>query len=251
MDEKQIYKGIAIIVGFVGVIVAMYFAMKYAYISDAGLAISLFGILATFVVVGNFSQVTQIKNDTTTDIANLRTYTSTEIGSIKTDVKGIEEKVTSLNEKLEKVLGDMYDVEEKPRYQIKTDNAKEVRSIVAEYWREQENKYNNLVYELFRRISAPNYTALIESVTLPKGTYSCLIMKKDAKRSIKATARLEGEFVIFRNNKGEVMNDVEKVNNNDYNEFEMYELLQLWMKIRQTSSSSVAMQNIYEQPILK
>lgn len=257
-ESKNIYRNLAIIVGVIILLFAMHYAIKYEYVSDGVMVITMFGILATVIVLGNFSQVTQIKNETMSEITNIKTNLTTEITDIKTETRDkiskiennvdkYSEKVEGIKDRMDKVRNDMYDVNENPIFQEKTDIDKKVREVAVNYWREQEYRYDTLVNELFKRLTAPNYTELIEAIVQPNGFYECMVMKKGGKRSLKASVRLEGENVVFRNTSGKIITDVVKIDDKECHESELAELVHFWVKIRQTSSESAVVGKIYKQ----
>ena len=218
---NRVLKYIILIVGIISMEVIIIFAAKNRYISDHGMVITFLGVLATFVVIGNYAQVAEIKQET-------------------------KKSLEDMKHNVDKMYGEMYD----PHDQLLLQKASEVgderiREIVATYIREQDQRYSTLVNELFNRLTNREYIELIRTITTPNGRYSCNVLRNQARRSIRATVRLEGDFVVFRNMRGDIIDDVQMVNEHEYNRLEIADLIRLWQKISTPQQEEHVMQNIF------
>lgn len=219
---KEEIKYIILIVGIVILEFVIIFAAKNSYISDQGIVIAFLGVLATFVVIGNYAQVAEIKQETKKDLAEMKAN-------------------------VDKMYGEMFDPHGKLLLQKASEVGDErIREIVAAYIREQDQRYSTLVNELFNRLTNREYIELIRTITTPNGRYSCNVLRNQARRSIRATVRLEGDLVVFRNMRGDIIDDVQMVNEHEYNRLEIADLIRLWQKISVPQQEENVMQNIFE-----
>lgn len=220
-QENKQYLNIFVIVCTIILFIGVYYADKYSYMSDQGVVMTFFGILATFVVIGNYTQVSQIKNE-------------------------MHSELSKNAENINKILSDMYDKDGKLRLQIKdTETKTQIETIVSNYWRQQDQRYSTLINELFKRIVNQDYVEMIKKITEPNGIYECKVLNPETNHIITATVRLEGVRIVFRNKQGKIVNDVKVVNEHDYNELEILDLVRLWKKISNPVQDEAVMQTIY------
>lgn len=221
IKEQKVFMYLAVIVGFIVVCFILFYATKYSYVTEQGMLIALFGILATFVVIGNYTQVTHIKQET-------------------------KENIKDLNTDVKKILADMYDPNDELRLQVKDKDIDiKIRTIIAAYLREQDQRYSTLVNELFYRLTNHDYIEMIKTITSPNGIYSCTVINPETNRTVKATVRLEGDNVVFRNRRGDIITDINVVNGQEYYELEIADLVQLWIKIRRPITEEAVHQAIF------
>jgi hypothetical protein len=67
-------------------------------ITNESIVLTFVGILATFIVVGNFAQVTEIRNNTNTLIRDLETNMQSKIDELKTLHKKVEDATDKLSD---------------------------------------------------------------------------------------------------------------------------------------------------------
>lgn len=219
--EQNVFMYLAVIVGLIVVCFIMFYATKYSYVTEQGMLIALFGILATFVVIGNYTQVTHIRQET-------------------------KENIKDMSTNVNRILADMYDSNNDLRLQVKDKDIEiKIRTIIATYLREQDQRYSTLVNELFYRLTNHDYIEMIKTITSPNGIYSCTVINPETNRTINATVRLEGDNVVFRNRRGDIMTDINVVNGQEYYELEIADLVQLWIKIRRPVTEEAVRQAIF------
>ena len=78
------------------------------HLKDSSLVISFFGILATFVVIGNYSQVKDIKQDTHDEINKIKQEITDNFNNLYKKVLD-EDNVQSIISQHKQILTDLYD----------------------------------------------------------------------------------------------------------------------------------------------
>lgn len=81
-----------IILAILLILFVFYIVTPFAKVEDDALVIAFIGVLATFIVIGNFAQTTAIK----TDIESKMTQMSTQIGKVTTTANDNQQKIASI-----------------------------------------------------------------------------------------------------------------------------------------------------------
>ena len=148
---------------------------------------------------------------------------------------------------MEKIKKDIYNEDEKPKFQLAdNNNEKKINEIAARYFAGQDLRYRQLIEETFNRLASVHYIDLIKTIAVQDGRYTCRVNHPLSRTAVKATACLEGGKIVFRNRNAEPIYNVTTVDSNAYDELEAMALLQLWQKISLPSDVSERLNALYK-----
>jgi hypothetical protein len=83
---------------------SIFLNISHTVITNESLVLTFIGILATIIVVGNFAQVAEIRNDTTKQINDLESRTQTKINELNT----LYQRLSEASEKIIKIEKNTY-----------------------------------------------------------------------------------------------------------------------------------------------
>lgn len=219
---KETYRNIIILVFAVILGMVLNDVQKYNYISDVGLIISFFGILATFVVISNYAQAKEAKDK----------------------VDGMESSIT-------KIKNDIYDDKEQPVFKKeKAEVDEEIKEVATKLIQENNQRYNNIVNLLLEGLVPVQYAKLVKTIVEENNIYNCRVINPTTGREIKATAQLNEENkVVFKNRNHEIIENIEMVNGSKIDLPKIQQVVDLWKSINKTTrEEKEAMNQIFEQP---
>lgn len=190
--------------------VVILITIKQNFISDQGLVIGFFGILATIVVLGNYTQVESIRHETEREIDNMQD-----------DVADIE-----------KIKQDFY-IEGRPKLDLysKEEIDKLISKEVGDRMFAQVKLFEQNVEKLYDYCVEDNYKDFIDSVVKRGERKQCTIKRKDNKQSRRAWAKFIDNRIVFRDNNDGEFKDVIEVNTMVYDEERMNRLATLWANV--------------------
>ncbi len=211
IDWVEIFVIILIICSAFAVVIM---AIKHNFISDQGLVIGFFGILATIVVLGNYTQVESIRHETEREIDNM------------------QQNVADI----EKVKKDFY-VEGRPRLDLysKEEIDKLISKEVGERMLTQVKLIEQNVDKLYDYCVGDNYKDFIDSVVKRKERKQCIIRRKDNNQRRIAWAKFIDNKIVFRDKNDGEFKDVVKVNDIAYDEERMNRLATLWNNVHHSN----------------
>lgn len=180
-------------------------------VKDDSIIIGFFGILATFVVIGNYSQVINIKNDIFD-----------------------ESRESSLVSK----VNQLYDGSGKPKYES------EITREVSKQLEDLKKDYNQDLKAVFDYFIKNSHSELM-SIVLAGKEYVCTIKKTQTGRRQTARAKIEGDEIVFRDYKRDIIDTIYSVNDSKYDK-DLYNRVVRWWKNNDTKAiSDDAMDIIY------
>lgn len=190
----------------------------YLPISDSEVALGFFGILATFVVIGNYSQVSSIKNQMDQSINNI------------TD----ESKVNSLASK----VNNLYDAWGHPKYES------EIRSQIRTDLEKLSKEYNRNLKNIFDFMLKNQHRDFLSDI-LSQKEVKCKIRHIGENREKTARAKIEGSQIIFRDSHRNIIPNVIIVDRKEYNADAFNCIVKWWLQNDQSNISAEAMNLIY------
>lgn len=164
-------------------------------VKDDSIIIGFFGILATFVVIGNYSQVINIKNDIFD-----------------------ESRDSSLISK----VNQLYDATGKPKYES------EITREVSKQLDQLKNDYNQDLKAVFDFIIKSSHSELM-SIVLANQEYVCTIKRTQTARRQTARAKIEGNEIVFRDYRRDIIDTIYSVNDSKYDK-DLYNRVVRWWK---------------------
>lgn len=164
-------------------------------VKDDSIIIGFFGILATFVVIGNYSQVINIKNDIFD-----------------------ESRDSSLISK----VNQLYDGTGKPKYES------EITREVSKQLDQLKNDYNQDLKAVFDFIIKSSHSELM-SIVLANQEYVCTIKRTQTARRQTARAKIEGNEIVFRDYRRDIIDTIYSVNDSKYDK-DLYNRVVRWWK---------------------
>jgi hypothetical protein len=108
---------------------SIFLNISHTVITNESLVLTFIGILATIIVVGNFAQVAEIRNDTTKQINDLELRTQTKINELNTlyqTLSEASEKIIKIEKNTYYVAGEAYRL-----YGVYTKDKKSYKRAVA------------------------------------------------------------------------------------------------------------------------
>lgn len=220
---------IALAIFCVGIILAL---IPDVHTSEDSLIITFIGILATFVVIGNYSQVSHIidenksyqdkteqrieaLNDTHEEFVKVVT---TKVSDLRIKVEHVE----TLSKKIENL--DFSNVEK----QMVLNYQKNIEEI-------NRNEHINMIDALIYLVQGEQ-RVLISNIIGKAEDKKYSVKRREENVLIKnVTASWENEEVVFRDENNEIIENVEKVSNKVYNPEQVNRILRILLKYQNTN----------------
>lgn len=212
---------------FILFIVVMLFILtgKIPINDGSTIVISFFGILATFVVIGNYSQVRDIKQETKEEINSLKNHIKDEIDPIKKQVLD-KDSPTSIVTQQELILSSLYDDRKKPILRILQNNLQIHDSKIVElsHFAKGQKKANNDSQKMLSNLlylEIGKQKVLVRELLIGN-RYKCNVQIEGQEQSVEVTAAWDNEHgIIFRNNNGLNIENVVRVASKTFNKPEI------------------------------
>jgi len=220
---------IALAIFCVGIILAL---IPDVHTSEDSLIITFIGILATFVVIGNYSQVTHIIDEN----KSYQDKTEQRIEALNDTheefVKVVTTKVSDLRIKVEHVETLSKKIEN-------LDFSTVEKQMVLNYQKNIEeinrNEYINMIDALIYLVQGEQ-RVLISNIIGKAEDKKYSVKRREENVLIKnVTASWENEEVVFRDENNEIIENVEKVSNKVYNPEQVNRILRILLKYQNTN----------------
>lgn len=220
---------IALAIFCVGIILAL---IPDVHTSEDSLIITFIGILATFVVIGNYSQVSHIidenksyQDKTEQRIEALNDTHEEFVKDVTTKVSYLRikvERVETLSKKIENL--DFSNVEK----QMVLNYQKNIEEI-------NRNEYINMIDALIYLVQGEQ-RVLISNIIGKAEDKKYSVKRREENVLIKnVTASWENEEVVFRDENNKIIENVEKVSNKVYNPEKVNRILRILLKYQNTN----------------
>lgn len=199
---------IYIILFIILIVVSVFLIFGDTHLTNDGLVIGFFGILATFIVIGNYSQVSKIENKMNKAIEEMND---------ETDKRSLKYKVNFL-----------YDDLDKPKYEALIDTQKKtIKAEVAQTLKELYNDNEKNLRKILEILITSPHRELLCSLLSGKEV-DCSVKTTPAARKVQqAKAKIEGDEIVFRGEDRESISPISIVNGKEYNASEI-KVLVLW-----------------------
>lgn len=185
-------------------------------LSNDGIVLGFFGILATFVVIGNYAQVINIKSETKQDIDKINDET----------------KTTSLAYK----VNELYGANGRPKYE------EEIDTKVKKAVEDQIQSYNLQLKTVFDLMLNYNHPNLLKTV-LSKEEYSCWVKRTPNSHKSKAWIKLERGKIVFRDRDRNTIESIFEVEDKPF-DLEAYNKVVHWWLQNDKIAISMSAQNL-------
>lgn len=208
---------IAIIAILLGVFYVLVVFCKLQ-ITESEVALGFFGILATFVVIGNYAQVSNIKNQMDQSINNI------------TD----ESRDNTLASK----VNNLYDAFGRPKYEseINTQITKALENVNKEY-----NKDLKVIFDFMLKNQHKDFLSDI----LSQKEIKCKICQVGENNEKTARAKLEGSQIVFRDSRRNIITNVTRLDKKEYDASTFNRIVKWWLQHDQGNISAEAMNIIF------
>lgn len=226
-DWKEVI-AIAIVAVLLGAFYTLIFTNRIDCSGD-GSIIGFFGILATFVVIGNYAQVTNIKNQVDKDIMDIRNHVDDEITKItnEKDDYSIISKVNRLYQG------------NSPKYEV------DIPKIVSENFERQKKEYNLTLKYIFDVLLKNQHGEFLSDILSGKEV-KCKVKSHIDDNEKTARAKLEGSKIIFIDSLHQVpIESVIKVNGKVYDANTYNKIVEWWKSMNYGMISVEAINEIY------
>lgn len=202
--------------------IVIFLTIKESFISDQGLVIGFFGILATIVVLGNYSQSENMRRDT------------------QREIDKVQDSVRTIN----MIQNDFYE-EGHPKFDLSTEEInKKISDEIGKRMLAQAKNYEENLEKLFDYCVAEDYRNFMDIVVKKGDRLLCLVRTKDNHRDRRVWAKYVDGKIIFRySNDAEVQNVI-RVDKKDYDEERMNKLANLW---KETHKSEDQAKGVYDE----
>ena len=198
--------------------IVIFLTVKNSFISDQGLVIGFFGILATVVVLGNYSQSENIRRDT------------------QREIDKVQDSIRTIN----KIQNDFY-VEGHPKFDMSTEALnKKISDEIGKRMLAQVASYEENLEKLFDYCVEEDYLEFMNSVVKRGENLPCMVRVRDKNRDRKAWAKFIDDKIVFRDANYTELKNVIKVNKLDYDEERMNKLAKLWKETHTSISPADA-----------
>lgn len=212
---------------FILFIVVMLFILtgKIPINDGSTIVISFFGILATFVVIGNYSQVRDIKQETKEEINSLKNHIKDEIDPIKKQVLD-KDSPTSIVRQQELILSSLYDDRKKPILRILQNNLQIHDSKIVElvHFAKVQKTANNASKKMLSNLlylEIGKQRVLVREVLI-NNQYKCNVQIEGQEQSVEANATWDNEKgIVFSDNEGRNIENVVRVASKTFNKHEI------------------------------
>lgn len=220
---------IALAIFCVGIILAL---IPDVHTSEDSLIITFIGILATFVVIGNYSQVSHIIDEN----KNYQDKITQSLNAIdeknKNSAKKIDDDISKLTVRVE-----WLEISSKKLDKLETSNVE--KQMVLNYQTNIEeinrNEYVNIIDTLVY-LSQGEQRVLISNIIGKAEDKKYSVKRREENVLIKnVTASWENEEVVFRDENNEIIENVEKVSNKVYNPEQVNRILRILLKYQNTN----------------
>ena len=187
-------------------VIVIFLTIKNSFISDQGLVIGFFGILATIVVLGNYSQSENIRRDT------------------QREIDKIQDSVNTLN----KIERDFYE-EGHPKFDLSPEVMnRKISDEIGKRMLAQVKSYEENLDKLFDFCVAEDYKEFINIVVKKGDRLSCMVRTEGYNRDRRVWAKFIDNKIVFRYGNDEEIQNVIRVDKKDYDEERMNRLANLW-----------------------
>ena len=224
--------GYSILIGFAITCICLLFVRNPQGLSDS-IAISFFGILATFVVIGNYSQVSHLVDE------NKRIQKQTDERMIELATKHKEE-VDCLYKEINKLKGITMNDDESSKLESSIKFVEEFKNNFDKIQKGLLMQYQKNVEE----INSKEFTNVIDSVIylvhgehnefvlnlVSKREVECNVKRHDSEDIENVVAKWEHEHLVFYNNEEELIDDVEILNGIEFCGEQINKVLRVLMK---------------------
>lgn len=212
---------------FILFIVVMLFILtgKIPINDGSTIVISFFGILATFVVIGNYSQVRDIKQETKEEINSLKNHIEDEIDPIKKQVLD-KDSPTSIVRQQELILSSLYDDRKKPILRILQNNLQIHDSKIVElvHFAKVQKTANNASKKMLSNLlylEIGKQRVLVREMLI-NNQYKCNVQIEGQEQSVEANATWDNEKgIVFSDNEGRNIENVVRVASKIFNKQEI------------------------------
>lgn len=171
------------------------------HLKDSSLVISFFGILATFVVIGNYSQVKDIKQDTHDEIKKIKQEITDNFNNLYKKVLD-EDNVQSIISQHKQILTDLYDERGNSKLipltkMLQKQDSNNAYLLKLANIQNKKNETLRLILSSLLHSETRNHISLIENI-YERGTYKCKVKCDKQSESIDAIAKWsDEEGIIF------------------------------------------------------
>lgn len=213
---------IIIIILLIVILLGVFYVLAFFWclpVSDSEVALGFFGILATFVVIGNYAQVSNIKNQMDQSINNI------------TD--------ESRNNSIISRLNNLYTPTGHPKYES------EITTLVATALKEVNKEYNQDLKIIFDFMLKNQHKDFFSDI-LSGMEVKCKIHYIGEDNAKTARAKIEGQQIIFRDTRHrDIIRNIVKVNGKEYDENTFNRIVKWWLQNDQSNISTEAMNVMY------
>ena len=206
---------IAILIGALYVVVVF----SKVNLSQDSLVLGFFGILTTFVVIGNYAQVVNLKSEMKDDIAGINDETRTN--------------------SLASRINELYGASGRPKYE--DDINTKVTSAIEKFTRE----YNIQLKTIFDFMLTNQHAEFLAQILSGKEV-KCKVRETADSNEQTTRAKLEGDKIIFRNSRS--LNIIERIYTVNGKEFDLQtynRIVKWWLQNASQSISEDAMNTIF------
>jgi len=196
--------------------IVIFLTIKESFISDQGLVISFFGILATIVVLGNYSQSENMRRDT------------------QREIDKVQDTVRIIN----MIQNDFYE-EGHPKFDLSPEVLnKKISDEIGKRMLEQVKNYEENLDKLFDYCVAEDYRDFMEIVVKKGDRLLCLVRTKDYNRDRKVWAKFVDGKIVFRYANDVELHNIIRVDKKDYDEERMNKLANLWKETHKSENQA-------------
>lgn len=210
-----------IVIAIIAILLGVFYVLVVFYklqITESEVALGFFGILATFVVMGNYAQVSNIKNQMDQSINNI------------TD----ESRDNTLASK----VNNLYDAFGRPKYEseINAQITKALENVNKEY-----NKDLKVIFDFMLKNQHKDFLSDI----LSQKEIKCKICQVGENNEKTARAKLEGSQIVFRDSRRNIITNVTRLDKKEYDASTFNRIVKWWLQHDQGNISAEAMNIIF------
>ena len=234
-ESERIIKvvGYSILIGFAITCICLLFVHNSQMLSDT-IAISFFGILATFVVIGNYSQVSHLVDE------NKKVQKQADERMTEVITKHKDEMECLYNE-INKLKGITMNDDESSKLEssinfiedFKNNFDRIKKELLLEYQKNVEEvnnkEFTNVIDSVIYLIQGEHKEFVLNMVN--KQEIECNVKIHNSKDAINVIAKWEQEFLVFYNGEEKLPDDdIEVLNGIEFNAKQINEVLRVIMK---------------------
>lgn len=206
---------ISILIGVLYVIIVF----SEVNLSRDSIVLGFFGILTTFVVIGNYAQVVNLKSEMKDDIAGIKDETRTN------------SLVSRINE--------LYGADGRPKYED------DIISKVSSAYEKLSREYNIQLKTIFDFMLTNQHTEFLAMILSGKEV-KCKVRETADSNEQTARAKLEGDKIIFRNSiRRDIIERLYTVNGKEFDLHTYNRIVKWWLQNASQSISEDAMNTIF------